>query len=74
MLAAVELFRQLDDLERHWRVFEPQRTAFAETKARYERLAGAEDGIIVVAESGTRLVGSGSARSADRRPGRMSVP
>jgi ribosomal protein S18 acetylase RimI-like enzyme len=57
--AAVELFRQLDDLERDWRVFEPRRTAFADTRARYQRLAGAEDGIIVVAESSTRLVGLG---------------
>ncbi len=57
--AAVELFQQLDDFERAWRVFEPRRTASAETKARYQRLAGAEDGIIVVAESGTRLVGLG---------------
>jgi ribosomal protein S18 acetylase RimI-like enzyme len=57
--AAVELFRQLDDLERGWRVFEPRRTAFAETESRYQRLAAAEDGIIVVAETGTRLVGLG---------------
>jgi ribosomal protein S18 acetylase RimI-like enzyme len=57
--AAVELFRRLDDLERGWRVFEPRRTASDETESRYRRLAGGQDGIVVVAESGTRLVGLG---------------
>jgi ribosomal protein S18 acetylase RimI-like enzyme len=56
---AVVLFNELDRLESDWRVFAPRPDVLSEIRRRYERLAAATDGILVVAESDGRLIGLG---------------
>ena len=60
--AALLLFAKLDSFERDWRVFTPRSTAVGDTRERYRRLVVADDGILVVAEAGGRLVGLGTGR------------
>jgi GNAT superfamily N-acetyltransferase len=58
---AVELFARLDELEAGWRVFTARDHLAGDTRARYGRLIGSHEGLIVVAEAEGHLVGLGVA-------------
>ncbi|HEX8100896.1 MAG TPA: GNAT family N-acetyltransferase [Actinomycetota bacterium] len=68
--AAVALFSELDRFERGWRIFEPRADIFDRTRKHYEELVAEGSGILVLAETGGRLVGMGVAEVA--RPSMVS--
>jgi ribosomal protein S18 acetylase RimI-like enzyme len=57
--AVVKLFTRLDALERQWRVFPLPADASDRLRSRFARLLSSDNGTVVVAQAGDRLVGLG---------------